>query len=284
MNDLNKEKCQSEVRKPCKMVEETKVPDIYATYPNKTTSSYERRFSRTPEMELKQEKRRQSLKNEERADPEEASCHRSVSARRVSVPSNRTTPKKKSECGTHVVAKSELWDTGNQHRCPKSHQKTSRVSISQEEGNPLPIVISKLPHPTFHQNIFVSFVFFFLLEESIIHRTVSERNRHAQKREKSPKKDKDIPNICNQQCNKLGYFQSTPNVADLKGSHASQTVVKRDKSMYNATSESELLDREILPIFQKLLTERNKSQNNIDYSFGRSCPNISIKCDIVEYL
>lgn len=130
----------------------------------------------------------------------------------------------------------------------------------------------------------LKFAFLLFLEENIIHRTVSERNRHAQKREKSPKKDKDIPNICNQQCNKLGYFQSTPNVADLKGGHASQTVVKRDKSMYNATSESELLDREILPIFQKLLTERNKSQNNIDYSFGRSCPNISIKCDIVEYL
>lgn len=122
-------------------------------------------------------------------------------------------------------------------------------------------------------------------DDSIIHRTVSERNRHVQKREKSPKKEKEIPNICNQQCNKLGYFQSTPNVADLKGNHTAHTnTVKRDKSMYNATSESELLDREILPIFQKLLTERNKSQHNINYSFGRSCPNISIKCDIVEYL
>lgn len=116
-----------------------------------------------------------------------------------------------------------------------------------------------------------------------MHRSVSERNRHSsQKREKSPKKE--IPNICQQQCNKLGYFQSTPNVAALKQNTATKTIPKRDKSMYNATSESELLDREILPIFQKLLTERNKSQHNIDYSFGRSCPNISIKCDIVEYL
>lgn len=118
-----------------------------------------------------------------------------------------------------------------------------------------------------------------------MHRTVSERNRHSsqkEKREKSPVAKKDMPtNICNQQCNKLGYFQSTPNVAALK---TSVHTPKRDKSMYNATSESELLDREILPIFQKLLTERNKSQHNIDYSFGRSCPNISIKCDIVEYL
>lgn len=57
-----------------------------------------------------------------------------LSGRRVSIPSNRTTPKKKPDYGTHVVAKSELWDTGNQHRCTKSHQKSSRVSIPQEEG------------------------------------------------------------------------------------------------------------------------------------------------------
>lgn len=183
------------------------------------------------------EKRRSSMKVE---NPE----HEDICHRRVSVPSNRisTTPKKKPECGTHVVAKSELWDTGSQHRCSKSHQK-SRVSISQDE------------------------------DDAHMYRSVSERNRHSQKREKSPVSKKDV-NICNQQCNKLGYFQSTPNVAALK----------KDKTMYNATSESELLDREILPIFQKLLTERNKSQHNIDYSFGRSCPNISIKCDIVEYL
>ncbi|EFA04929.1 gamma-aminobutyric acid type B receptor subunit 2 [Tribolium castaneum] len=192
--------------------------------------------NRTPE------KRRMSMRTE---IPE----HDEICHRRVSVPSNRTTPKKKPECGTHVVAKSELWDTGSQHRCMKSHQK-NRVSISQEE------------------------------EDAHMHRSVSERNRHSQKREKSPVAKKDV-NICNQQCNKLGYFQSTPNVAALK---TAACPPKRDKSMYNATSESELLDREILPIFQKLLTERNKSQHNIDYSFGRSCPNISIKCDIVEYL
>lgn len=122
----------------------------------------------------------------------------------------------------------------------------------------------------------------FLDEGVVHHRSVSERNRSVQKKEK-PSSKKELPsNICNQQCNKLGYFQSTPNVASLKSGAAA--APKHDKSMYNATSESELLDREILPIFQKLLTERNKSQHNIDYSFGRSCPNISIKCDIVEYL
>lgn len=54
--------------------------------------------------------------------------------RRVSVPANRLTPKKKTEGGQHVVAKSELWDTGSQHRCGKSHQKSNRSSISQDEG------------------------------------------------------------------------------------------------------------------------------------------------------
>ncbi|KAJ8917294.1 hypothetical protein NQ315_002312 [Exocentrus adspersus] len=219
------------------------------------TPVHERRASRTVDAELL-EKRRSSIKTEPLPEQEAVPC-----LRRVSVPSNRTTPKKKPECGTHVVAKSELWDTGTQHRCAKSHQK-SRVSIPQDE------------------------------DSNHIHRTVSERNRHSsqkEKREKSPvsKNNKEMPtNICNQQCNKLGYFQSTPNVAAaLKGGKGSGTrTPKRDKSMYNATSESELLDREILPIFQKLLTERNKSQHNIDYSFGRSCPNISIKCDIVEYL
>ncbi|XP_022907049.1 gamma-aminobutyric acid type B receptor subunit 2 [Onthophagus taurus] len=200
---------------------------------------------KTPQSQLR---RRCSLKNDAQ-DHEENVCYR-----RVSVPVNRATPaKKKNECGTHVVAKSELWDTGNQHRCVKSHQKTSR-SVNQEE------------------------------DDTTMHRSVSERNKHIQKRnEKSPKKEASS-NICNQQCNKLGYFQSTPNVAAIKSTRTLPSAIKKEKSMYNATSESELLDREILPIFQKLLTERNKSQHNIDYSFGRSCPNISIKCDIVEYL
>uniref|UniRef100_A0A6P7FDM5 Gamma-aminobutyric acid type B receptor subunit 2 isoform X1 n=1 Tax=Diabrotica virgifera virgifera TaxID=50390 RepID=A0A6P7FDM5_DIAVI len=223
-------------------------------YVRTKTPTHERRSSRCYDSEtMTITRRKSSLKAETVVEQEERTCHKTA------VPSNRTTPKKKPEYGTHVVSKSELWDTGSQHRCMKSHQKNSRVSISQEEDD---------PH---------------------MHRTVSERNRHSSqrdKRDKSPAKKQQEPqqlptNICNQQCNKLGYFQSTPNVNSLKNpAH----TPKREKSMYNATSESELLDREILPIFQKLLTERNKSQHNIDISFGRSCPNISIKCDIVEYL
>ncbi|BES98540.1 receptor [Nesidiocoris tenuis] len=54
-------------------------------------------------------------------------------------------------------------------------------------------------------------------------------------------------------------YQSTPNV------------------LGTAISEGELLDLSILPIFQKLLTERKGAAI-------ASCPNIAIKCDIVEYL
>lgn len=62
----------------------------------------------------------------------ESYCHR-----RVSVPANPnlTLPTRgkrgNSEFSGHMVSKSELWDTGNQHRCSKGHQK--RVSVSQQE-------------------------------------------------------------------------------------------------------------------------------------------------------
>lgn len=67
--------------------------------------------------------------------------------------------------------------------------------------------------------------------------------------------------------------------------HYRSKVDSSTSSIYNACSESELLDGEtaILPIFRKLLTEREpryRSRNMV----GASCPNISIKCDIVEYL
>lgn len=93
------------------------------------TTTAERRKSRTPDPQHHPDKRRASMKSDS-IDQQDAS----VCGRRVSVPTNRTTPKKKIEGGQHVVAKSELWDTGSQHRCPKSHPKSNRISISQDEG------------------------------------------------------------------------------------------------------------------------------------------------------
>ncbi|XP_048522190.1 gamma-aminobutyric acid type B receptor subunit 2-like [Dendroctonus ponderosae] len=257
------QRCDTQIKPyPSEQLEKKRISTLERQ--GRRTPTHERRVSRTvgavDSIEI-QEKRRSSIKAVESVLEDDLVVKEGICHRRTSVQSNiRTTPKKKPECGTHVVAKSELWDTGSQHRCQKAHQKSSRVSISQDEDD---------PH---------------------IHRTTSERNRHGsqrEKREKSPAKSNPSEAAsCNMlgniQSQKLGYFTSTPNVAAALKS--STHPPKRDKSMYNATSESELLDREILPIFQKLLTERNKSLHNIDYSFGRSCPNISIKCDIVEYL
>ncbi|XP_018049231.1 PREDICTED: gamma-aminobutyric acid type B receptor subunit 2 isoform X1 [Atta colombica] len=96
---------------------------------------------------------------------------------------------------------------------------------------------------------------------------------------------------------RLEYVQSTPNVATMhNGKHVAANP--RDGSgdvnggsavnvskMYSAVSDGELLDLTILPIFQKLLTERHKSTARRGYRSNiASCPNISIKCDIVEYL
>lgn len=88
------------------------------------------------------------------------------------------------------------------------------------------------------------------------------------------------------------HHHSSPNVAPLEkhhhrsgAQHHYRKVDTSTSSIFNACSESELLDGEtaILPIFRKLLTEREpryRSRNMV----GASCPNISIKCDIVEYL
>ncbi|XP_039287226.1 gamma-aminobutyric acid type B receptor subunit 2-like isoform X2 [Nilaparvata lugens] len=85
-------------------------------------------------------------------------------------------------------------------------------------------------------------------EVSVIQRSVSERSRDKCCGHNRPLK-KPTP----------AHVQSTPNV------------------LAGAVSEGELLDLAILPIFQKLLTERRGAAI-------ASCPNIAIKCDIVEYL
>ncbi|KAI4493569.1 hypothetical protein M0804_001745 [Polistes exclamans] len=70
------------------------------------------------------------------------------------------------------------------------------------------------------------------------------------------------------------------------GSRVGPGITSSGGEIYSAASDGELLDRAILlPIFQKLLTERHKSNARSGYGASiASCPNISIKCDIVEYL
>lgn len=85
---------------------------------------------------------------------------------------------------------------------------------------------------------------------SVIQRSVSERS-----------KERERDKCCHRSLKKPtpAHVQSTPNV------------------LAGAVSEGELVDLAILPIFQKLLTERRGAAI-------ASCPNIAIKCDIVEYL
>lgn len=53
----------------------------------------------------------------------------------------------------------------------------------------------------------------------------------------------------------------------------------------NASDNALDHDTSILPIFQKLLSERQRSFSGRGRDFTMSsCPNITIKCDIVEYL
>lgn len=95
------------------------------------------------------------------------------------------------------------------------------------------------------------------------------------------------------------HHHSTPNVAPEKkhsgggaGVTGGSTHIRHRKkessskpNLYGACSESELLDGDtaILPIFRKLLNEKD-SRYRTRNTVGASCPNISIKCDIVEYL
>ncbi|KAL0277584.1 UNVERIFIED_CONTAM: hypothetical protein PYX00_004821 [Menopon gallinae] len=97
----------------------------------------------------------------------------------------------------------------------------------------------------------------------------------------------------------LTHVLSTPDVAairpfydsktfDIYGTEKRSKIQKSKQAMGSgplcaAVSEGELLDLSILPIFHKLLTERHKSRTGYGASIA-SCPNISIKCDIVEYL
>lgn len=176
-----------------------------------------------------------------------------------------------------VVSQSDLWDTqtlshAKQRQSPRNHPNPQRC---QEHGH---IV-------TYDQN-----------NTTPIQRSVSEKNRtkHRHKSkvlmgqsETDSERERETVNNCTQTRKLIksahAHHHSSPNVApDKLRKHRTKT----ESSMYGASSESELLDGDtaILPIFRKLLTEkqpRYRSRNNV---VGASCPNISIKCDIVEYL
>ena len=142
-----------------------------------------------------------------------------------------------------------------------------------------------------------------LNQEKISGSSSSVANKHTHPVSECPHRARRIQRECarhapleaklRQQSSRLEYVQSTPNVATIHGNKFASTNPRasahhhqqsQSSKLCNAVSDGELLDVAILPIFQKLLTERHKSTSSRYGASIASCPNISIKCDIVEYL
>ncbi|XP_017007597.2 gamma-aminobutyric acid type B receptor subunit 2 isoform X2 [Drosophila takahashii] len=186
-----------------------------------------------------------------------------------------------------VVSQSDLWDThtlshAKQRQSPRNYASPQRCA-EHHGGHGMPYD----PNTT-----------------SPIQRSVSEKNRnkHRPKPQKGTvcqsetdsERERDPPPSC-QPCvqprkvsrssniQHAAHHHSSPNVAPDK--QRSRQRGKQESSIYGASSETELLEGEtaILPIFRKLLTEKSPNYRGRS-AVGQSCPNISIKCDIVEYL
>lgn len=180
--------------------------------------------------------------------------------------------------GNFVVSQSDLWDThtlshAKQRQSPRNHANPQRC---QEHS-----------HGVQHEQK--------SLQTTPIQRSVSEKNRtkHRHKPkvlmgqcETDSERERENINPTTPQ-RKLAkslqhsHHHSSPNVAPEK-----QRRHRNKTDLYGASSESELLDGDtaILPIFRKLLTEKQPRYRGRSNVVGASCPNISIKCDIVEYL
>lgn len=180
--------------------------------------------------------------------------------------------------GNFVVSQSDLWDThtlshAKQRQSPRNHANPQRC---QEHSH-------GVPH---EQNS---------LQTTPIQRSVSEKNRtkHRHKPkilmgqcETDSERERENINPTTPQrklakSSQHSHHHSSPNVAPEK-----QRRHRNKTDLYGASSESELLDGDtaILPIFRKLLTEKQPRYRGRSNVVGASCPNISIKCDIVEYL
>lgn len=184
-----------------------------------------------------------------------------------------------------VVSQSDLWDTHTlshakqRQQSPRNHANPQRC---QEHSHHVSGVAGYEPTIT-----------------TPIQRSVSEKNRTkhrhkpkllmGQSETDSERERESTGNCTTPPARKFvksmqhAHHHSSPNVAPAEKRKPRN---KTESALYNASSESELLDgdKAILPIFRKLLTEkqpRYRGRNNV---VGASCPNISIKCDIVEYL
>lgn len=222
--------------------------------------------------------------------------------------------------GNFVVSQSDLWDTqtlshAKQHsrhsprnqqqgRCP-DHTYVN-APLQQQQSATSSLATTPQHEGQQYENGSPGGVSTGSGGGGMIQRSVSEKNRKHRHKQKvavcqsETDSEREQRTLCAQsrKLNKShhSHHQSTPNVAP----DGSQTSIKSHKhrsksrdhhhhhrsssNMHGACSESELLDSDtaILPIFRKLLTEKESRYRN--RNVGASCPNISIKCDIVEYL
>ncbi|KAH8375112.1 hypothetical protein KR200_000318 [Drosophila serrata] len=188
-----------------------------------------------------------------------------------------------------VVSQSDLWDThtlshAKQRQSPRNYASPQRCTEHHGHGMGM----------AYETNT-----------TSPIQRSVSEKNRnkHRPKPQKGTvcqsetdsERERDPPpssQACvqtrkisrNSSIQHAAHHHSSPNVAPEK-QRGKQRGKHESSSIYGASSETELLEGEtaILPIFRKLLTEKSPNYRGRSV-VGQSCPNISIKCDIVEYL
>ncbi|XP_062125166.1 gamma-aminobutyric acid type B receptor subunit 2 isoform X4 [Drosophila sulfurigaster albostrigata] len=187
-----------------------------------------------------------------------------------------------------VVSQSDLWDThtlshAKQHSRQSQRTYASPQRCSEHHGHVM----------AYEQST-----------TSPIQRSVSEKNRnkHRPKPQKGTicqsetdsEREREPTPTSVQPCSQPRKFNRNSNIQHAAHHHSSPNVApdkqrkhrnKTEHSIYGASSETELIEGEtaILPIFRKLLTEKSPNYRGRS-AVGQSCPNISIKCDIVEYL
>jgi gamma-aminobutyric acid type B receptor len=215
---------------------------------------------------------------------------------------------------SHAKQHSRHSPRNQQARCP-DHTYVN-APLQQSQSNPQQSTPSSLvttpQHETSYENGSPGNVSIGSGGSQVMHRSVSEKNRKHRHKQKAPvcqsetdsEREQRIDSQLCSQNRKLAkshhsHHQSTPNVGNdgtpstvaiRQHKHRSKSRDHhhhhRSSSNIHACSESELIDSDtaILPIFRKLLTEKDSRYRVARNAIGASCPNISIKCDIVEYL
>lgn len=183
-----------------------------------------------------------------------------------------------------MVSQSDLWDThtlshAKQRQSPRNHPNPQRC---QEHSHSFQQQSSHDPSTS---------------PSGPMQRSVSEKNRTKHRHKQKPQSmgqsetdsERERDNVRSttpqrklmKTLQQHSHHHSSPNVApDHKRKHRTKP------ELFGASSETELIDSDtaILPIFRKLLTDKQPRYRGRGSLVGASCPNISIKCDIVEYL